>query len=131
MNLWGHSEFNWPLHYIDFPPFSMLVFGQRSCFLSLPSACRTSEASKNRDLCCCCNPGSFALVLLYGSFCMFLFLFVTLCTPMVYIRFLTKKILRIFFLTNFFWWIFFWRNFFSQTFFQIFFLTIFFWPIIF
>ena len=24
-------------------------------FLRLPSACRTSEASKNRDLCCFCN----------------------------------------------------------------------------
>ena len=48
--------------------------------LSLPSACRTSEASKNWDLCCCCNQSSFSCLLMvrvissFFSFSFFLFL---------------------------------------------------------
>ena len=53
-------------------------------FLSLPSACRTSEASKNQVFCCCFVIQKILVwFLLYGYFCMFLVLSVTLCIPTV------------------------------------------------
>ena len=87
-------------------------------FLSSPSACRTSGAYKNRELCCCFVIRVFG----FGSFCMFLFLCVTLCIPMVCIWFFDEFFRRIF-STNFFYKLYS-TNFFDEfKFFRNYFLT--------